>query len=96
METIKASSKGQIVIPKAIREALEIREGTALTVEMLPDRSVRLKVREAAAHASQVKALAGSLAHLARAAGSARRDDAGLLRAVARDDARTRARRRRR
>jgi len=36
VDTIRASSKGQIVIPKAIREALDIRSGTELNVELLP------------------------------------------------------------
>ena len=34
MESIKASSKGQMIIPKAIREALDIRSGTDLNVEL--------------------------------------------------------------
>ena len=33
MESIKASSKGQMIIPKPIREALDIRSGTQLEVE---------------------------------------------------------------
>ena len=37
MQPIRASSKGQIVIPKTIREALKISAGTELDVELLPD-----------------------------------------------------------
>ena len=36
MDSIKASSKGQMVIPKPIREALDIRSGTELNVELDP------------------------------------------------------------
>ena len=32
MESIRASSKGQMIIPKPIREALDIRRGTQLNV----------------------------------------------------------------
>jgi antitoxin PrlF len=34
MELITVSSKGQIAIPKAVREALNLSEGTKLTVEL--------------------------------------------------------------
>lgn len=34
MEQVKVSSKGQIAIPKAIRDALNLSEGTRLTLEM--------------------------------------------------------------
>ena len=39
MESIKTSSKGQMVIPKSVREALGIHTGTTLQVELLPDRA---------------------------------------------------------
>lgn len=34
MEQVTISSKGQIAIPKAIREALNLREGAKLTLEL--------------------------------------------------------------
>jgi AbrB family looped-hinge helix DNA binding protein len=34
MNTVTVSSKGQIAIPKAIREALDLSEGTKLTVKV--------------------------------------------------------------
>jgi len=36
METTKLSSKGQIVLPKSIREARSLRTGTEFTVEDTP------------------------------------------------------------
>jgi AbrB family looped-hinge helix DNA binding protein len=33
MEKVTVSSKGQIAIPKAVRDALNLREGSKLTVE---------------------------------------------------------------
>jgi len=91
MDTIRASSKGQIVIPKAIREALDIRSGTALDVELLPGEGFKVTVR-AADHGAQVARLAGSLA----ARGSKGRyaglsDDEAIALAVKEDDARIRA-----
>jgi AbrB family looped-hinge helix DNA binding protein len=47
MDTIRASSKGQIVIPKAIREALDIRSGTELNVELLPGEGFKVTIRSA-------------------------------------------------
>ena len=37
METVKVSSKGQIVIPKAMREAGRIQSGTELTISAVAD-----------------------------------------------------------
>jgi AbrB family looped-hinge helix DNA binding protein len=34
MEKVTVSSKGQIAIPKAVRDALNLREGSKLTVEV--------------------------------------------------------------
>lgn len=44
MERSRVSSKGQTVIPKAVRDALGIAEGSEL-IWSLDDRSVRLIVR---------------------------------------------------
>jgi AbrB family looped-hinge helix DNA binding protein len=34
MEQVRVSSKGQVAIPKSIRDALNLSEGTKLTVEI--------------------------------------------------------------
>ena len=91
MDVIRASSKGQIVIPKAIREALHIRSGTALNVELLPGEGFKVTV-PAADHAGQVARLAGSLAvrgRKGRYAGLS--DDEVVALAVREDDDRARA-----
>ena len=95
MESTRSSSKGQMVIPKPVREALGIRSGTELDVELLPGKAFKVSIRSAD-HAARVRRLAGALSRFARGRGSARADDAAMLRAVAEDDARTRAPRARR
>jgi len=42
METVKVSPKFQVVIPKAVREALELKPGEELQIFIL-DRSIRLQ-----------------------------------------------------
>ena len=37
METTRLSSKGQLVLPKAIRDADHLSEGTEFTVERVPE-----------------------------------------------------------
>jgi len=97
MDSIKTSSKGQIVIPKPIREALDIKTGTELNVELLPGEGFKVTVKPAD-RAADVRRLAGSLAQYATGRGSAARDDEAIARAVTDDDARIRgqANRRRR
>ncbi|MSQ58704.1 MAG: AbrB/MazE/SpoVT family DNA-binding domain-containing protein [Betaproteobacteria bacterium] len=89
METIKTSSKGQIVIPKTIRQALDIQSGTELKVELLPGEGFKVTVSHAG-RMGKVKALSGMLArHVAEEAPAL--DDRSLLGAVLQDDARTRS-----
>lgn len=40
MEEVKISSKGQIVIPKYIRDALGVKEGSVLLVNLLENRLI--------------------------------------------------------
>lgn len=90
MESTRSSSKGQMVIPKSVREALGIRSGTELDVELLPGKAFKVSVRSSD-HTVRVRRLAGALFRFAAGRGSARNDDAAILRAVARDDARIRS-----
>ncbi len=88
MDTIRASSKGQIVIPKGVRDALDIRRGTELNIELMPGEGFKVTVRTTD-HAAQVAELAGSLASSRDSKAPLPDDDAVLL-AVGRDDRRIR------
>lgn len=90
MESIKASTKGQMIIPKSVRQALDIRSGTELGVELLPGKAFKVTVKPTN-YVEQVRRLAGCLARYAKGRGSARSDDEAILQAVAEDDARIRA-----
>ncbi|MFA6109900.1 MAG: AbrB/MazE/SpoVT family DNA-binding domain-containing protein [Candidatus Latescibacterota bacterium] len=90
MESAKASSKGQMVIPKSIRQALGIRSGTTLGIELLPDQAFKVSIRPTD-QVALVRQLAGSLAHRGQQ-GAARWEDAAVLEALLADDERTRAR----
>ncbi len=56
----KMTRKGQITIPVAIREALDIHEGDVLVVEQVDDQVIMKRARNI------VDRTAGSLAHYAR------------------------------
>jgi AbrB family looped-hinge helix DNA binding protein len=64
MENVTVSSKGQIAIPKAIRDTLNLRDGTKLTLEVrgqeivLSKEPAWKKLRGAAAGTDLVKAYA--------------------------------------
>ena len=94
MQSIKASSKGQMIIPKPIREALDIRSGTELDVELDPGRGFKVTLKPTN-QVERVRRLAGSLAHRARRMTPAQ-EEAALLKAVRADDERTKGRGRRR
>lgn len=94
MESIKASSKGQMIIPKPIREALDIHSGTELDVELLPDKAFKVTVKPTDL-VEQVRRLAGSLAHRAKRM-TPEEEKAALLAAVRADDERTKRAGRRR
>lgn len=78
-----------MVIPKPIREALDIRAGTELNVELMPGEGFKVTIKPAD-HVAQVRRLAGSLANYAKGCGSARTDDEAIMDAVAEDDSRVR------
>jgi len=90
VESIKASSKGQMIIHKEIREALDIRSGTQLLVELEPGKGFKVTLKPGD-HAAQARRLAGCLARYAKGPASAQSDDSAILRTLAGDDARIRA-----
>lgn len=94
MESIRTSSKGQMIIPKQIREALDIRSGTELNVELEPGKGFKVTIKPTD-HVERVQRLAGSLAHRAKRMTPAQ-EAAALLKAVRADDERTKNRGRRR
>jgi AbrB family looped-hinge helix DNA binding protein len=94
MESSKASSKGQMVIPKKVREALGIRSGTHLGIELLEGKAFKVTV-EPSSRAAQVRRLAGSLAHRAKRV-TPGEEEASILKSIRADDERTRTRGRRR
>lgn len=94
MESIRASSKGQMIIPKQIREALDIRSGTELNVELEPGKGFKVTIKPTD-HVERVRGLAGSLAHRAKRMTPAQ-EAVALLKAVRADDERTKSRGRQR
>lgn len=93
MESIRATSKGQMIIPKRIRKALDIRSGTRLNVELDPGRGFKVTIKPTD-RVERVRALAGLLAHRAKRMTSAQEATA-LIEAVQADDERTKCRGRR-
>lgn len=88
MESTRASSKGQMVIPKPIRDALDIRSGTELSVELVGSEGFKVTVKRA----DRIQALhrvAGILAHRAQPM-TAEAEDAELLKQLTGDDDRIR------
>ena len=94
MDSTRASSKGQMIIPKPIRDALDIRSGTQLNVELDPGTGFRVTIKPID-HVERVRGLAGSLAHCANRMTPAQ-EAAALLESVRADDERTKRRGRRR
>lgn len=94
MASTKASSKGQMIIPKSVREALDIRSGTVLDVELLPGKAFKVTIKPTD-HSEQVRRLAGSLAHRARRK-PPEEVEAAILKTLRADDERTKSHARRR
>lgn len=90
MESTRVSSKGQMIIPKRVREALGLKKGAELAVELLPGGGFAARPK-APDLVTQVRALAGSLSHRGKPRWPGLTDDEAVLRAVAEDDARIRA-----
>lgn len=85
MESIRATSKGRMTIPKRIREALDIRSGTQLNVELDPGKGFKVTIKPTD-RVERVRGLAGSLAHRAKRMTPAQ-EAAALLNAAQADDA---------
>lgn len=93
MESIRATSKGKMIIPKRIRKALDIRSGTQLDVELDPGRGFKVTIKPID-RVERVRELAGSLAHRAKRMTPAQ-EAAALIEAVQADDERIKSRGRR-
>ncbi len=61
MEKIRASSKGQMIIPRAVRRALNIRPGTELEVALADRESFTVRLAPKLSHKEQIARLAGCL-----------------------------------
>ncbi len=81
-----------MVIPKPIREALDIRSGTQLDVELDPGKGFKVTLRPTD-RTARVRDLAGSLAHRGKRVTPAQ-EEAAVLQAVRADDERSKGRRR--
>ncbi|MGQ0750609.1 MAG: AbrB/MazE/SpoVT family DNA-binding domain-containing protein [Betaproteobacteria bacterium] len=78
MEKVSVSSKGQVVIPKAMRRRLNLQPGTRLEVSVMNDDTLTLKVAPKLSHKEQIARLAGSL----KRPGQRRISDEDMHRAV--------------
>ena len=94
MENTRVSSKGQMIIPKRVREALGLKKGTELAVELLPEGGFAARPK-ATDLAAQVRNIAGMLAHRGRPM-TAAREKAAIMAAALAGDERTKGKARRR
>jgi len=96
MEKVSLSSKGQVVIPKAMRRQLNLQPGTRLEVSVMNNDTLTLKVALKLSHKEQIARLAGSL----KRPGQRRISDEDMHRAVleraAAEDERTKRKSKRR
>lgn len=90
MENTRVSSKGQMIIPKRVRDALGLKKGTELAVELLPGGGFAARPK-APGLVAQVKGIAGMLSRRRKPRWPGLTDDEALLRMIAEDDARIRA-----
>ncbi|MGQ0510518.1 MAG: AbrB/MazE/SpoVT family DNA-binding domain-containing protein [Betaproteobacteria bacterium] len=94
MDHTRVSSKGQMIIPKRVREALGLKQGTELSVELLPGGGFTARTK-AADPAAEVRNIAGMLAHRGKPL-SAAREKAAILAALLAEDERSKGKARRR
>ena len=79
MPTATITSKGQVTIPKEVRDALAVHAGDVLDFEREPDGSFRVRARKA-----RVEDLAGLLHRKGRRRVSLEEMDAAIARGAAR------------
>ena len=94
MEHTRVSSKGQMIIPKRVRTALGLKQGTELAVDLLPGGGFAARPK-ATDRSAQVKGIAGMLAHRGKRM-SATRERAAIMAAVLAEDERSKRKARRR
>ena len=94
MENTRVSSKGQMIIPKRVREALGLKKGTELAVELLPEGGFAARPKSTDL-AAEVRNVAGMLAHRGRPM-TAAREKAAIMAAALAADERTKGKARRR
>lgn len=95
MERVSVSSKGQVVIPKAIRQRLNLRPGTQLEVELVND-TLTLKLAPTLPHKERVARLVGMFRRPGRRRSmSIAEMDAAVLRMALEADERTKTKPRR-
>lgn len=83
-----------MIIPKRVRTALGLKQGTELAVELLPGGGFAARPK-ATDRAAQVRSIAGMLAHRGKRMSRAR-ERAAIMAAVLAEDERSRRRARRR
>jgi AbrB family looped-hinge helix DNA binding protein len=94
VDNTRVSSKGQMIIPKRVREALGLKKGTELAVELLPGGGFAARPK-AIDLVAQVRSIAGMLKHRGkRMSGMSER--AAIMAAVLAEDERTKRKARRR
>jgi bifunctional DNA-binding transcriptional regulator/antitoxin component of YhaV-PrlF toxin-antitoxin module len=79
-----------MIIPKRVREALGLKKGAELAVELLPGGGFAARPK-ATDLVGQVRSIAGMLSHRRKPRWPGLIDDEAVLRLVAEDDARIRA-----
>lgn len=61
MEKTTLSSKGQMIVPKRIRDALSLRPGAGLRIELIDAQSFTVRIESKRTHKQQIERLAGCL-----------------------------------
>ena len=96
METTKLSSKGQMIIPKRIRDQLALKPGADLRVELIDAQSFTVRIDTELSHKAHVERLAGCLKQPGRRRPlSIAEMDAAVMKIARKQDERTKSKARR-